>query len=94
MTQGAGRPTEGARYVVERAEADATRVIYRGTAHLPDADLPLEVTVALPSGATSASLPGAPPELEKAAAALIRAATKSAVASGAALPRKIVRWRG
>jgi hypothetical protein len=34
------------------------------------------------------------PELTKEAAALVRAATRAAVAAGAALPRKIERWRG
>jgi hypothetical protein len=99
------RPSAGARYAVERAEDREDAVIYRGFVHLPDRDLPLEVHVARPSGATTATLgegsaslgaaeavSGA--DLEKAAAALVRAATKAALASGGELPRKIVRWRG
>lgn len=94
------RPAFGVRYVVERVEASAERVVYRGHAHLPAGSLPLEVRVALPGGATEARLEAAEgdasqgAELQKAAAALVRAATKAAVASGKALPRKIVRWRG
>jgi len=87
------RPSAGVRYVLTQAEEGEGRVVYRGFAHLPDQDLPLSVEVALPGGATRASLPGSP-ELEKAAAALVRSATKAAAAGGAALPRKIVRWRG
>jgi hypothetical protein len=50
-------------------------------------------------GARGVGPPAAPPwkgaaEMEKAAAALVRAATKAALAGGGALPRKIVRWRG
>jgi hypothetical protein len=99
------RPSAGARYAVERAEDRPDAVIYRGFVHLPDRDLPLEVQVARPSGAATARVgEGARvgewarekgvAELEKAAAALVRAATKAALASGGEPPRKIVRWRG
>jgi hypothetical protein len=94
MSHTSPRPKSGARYIVERVEEGESRVVYRGAVHVPDADLPLEVHIELPSGATRASLPDGPPELAKAAAALVRAATKAAVAGGAPLPRKIVRWRG
>ena len=96
------RPSAGARYSVEKAEEREDAVIYRGFVHLPDRDLPLEVRIELPGGATRAAIgegqgsaegPGRA-DMEKAAAALVRAATKSALASGSALPRKIVRWRG
>lgn len=92
------RPATGARYCVERGAAaePGAEVVYRGFVHLPDADLPLEVRVALPTGATRAALTGAGearPDLEKTAAALVRAATKPAVLAGTALPRRIVRWR-
>jgi hypothetical protein len=95
MSQPIGRPVSGARYIVERAEVSEERVVYRGLVRLPDADLPLEVTVALPGGATRAAVQaGDAVEHEKTAAALIRAATKSAVAAKEELPRKIERWRG
>jgi hypothetical protein len=89
------RPTAGARYVLEKAEEGADAVIYRGFVHLPDADVPATVTIALPDGATRAELgDGGTGELSKAAAALVRAATKAELKAGTALPRKIVRWRG
>jgi hypothetical protein len=94
MSQPIGRPASGARYIAERGEMGQGSVVYRGLVRLPDADLPLEVTVTLPSGATRAVVEGGAPEHEKIAAALIRAATKSAVAAGEELPRKIERWRG
>jgi len=94
MSQPIGRPVSGARYIVERAESGEGSVVYRGLVRLPDADLPLEVTVTLPSGATRAVVQGDAADHEKMAAALIRAATKSAVAAGEELPRKVERWRG
>ena len=94
MSTTSQRPTKGVRYAVERIEEDASRVLYRGFVHLPDADLPLSVTLALPDGTVRALLQGSRPDLEKMAAALIRSATKSALTAGVALPRKIVRWRG
>ncbi|MFT3764239.1 MAG: hypothetical protein QM820_01765 [Minicystis sp.] len=90
-----GRPTAGARFVLEKAEETAEAVIYRGFVHLPGADVPATVTIELPSGATRAALgEGGSADLEKTAAALMRAATKALVAGGSPLPRKIVRWRG
>ena len=94
MSQPVGRPVSGARYIVERVESGEGSVVYRGLVRLPDADLPLEVTISLPSGATRAVVQGGLPEHEKTAAALLRAATKSAVTDGETLPRKIERWRG
>ena len=110
MSQPIGRPASGARYVAERIETEIETetetggkgggkggegtVVYRGLVRLPDADLSLEATITLPSGATRAVVEGGTPEHEKVAAALIRAATKAAVASGEELPRKIERWRG
>jgi hypothetical protein len=92
------RPAAGTRYVVELTDGGAPdAALYRGFVHLPDASLGLEVRVELPGGATSAVVAGAAPgsaELERMAAALVRSATKPAVAGGTALPRKIVRWRG
>jgi hypothetical protein len=96
-----GRPAEGVRYVVERAEELGDRIVYRGFVHLPDGDLPLEVLVELPAGATRARIAGGegeggrdPRALEREAAALVRSATKSAVQAARPLPRRISRWRG
>ena len=89
-----GRPTAGARLAVEKAEEGAQAIVYRGFVHLPDADVTAEARVELPGGAVKVTLgPGGTPELEKSAAALLRAATKALVAAGSPLPRKIVRWR-
>lgn len=95
------RPTSGVRYALAHAQASAELAEYRGFAHLPEADVPLTVRVALPSGAVKAEATptsGVPAarlaELSKAVAALVRAATKGDVAEGRVLPRKITRWRG
>lgn len=84
-----GRPTAGARLAVDKAEEGEGAVVYRGFVHLPDADVPAEARVDLGGGPVRVTLgPGGTPEMEKWAAALVRAAAKSP------LPRKIVRWRG
>ena len=90
----AGRPTAGARLSVVKAEEEPDAVIYRGFVHVPEADIPAEARIDLAGGPVKLTLgAGGTPELEKTAAALVRAATKSLVASGGALPWKIVRWR-
>lgn len=88
------RPTAGARLAVELADESPARVIYRGFLHLPSADVPAEVTVALPGGPAVATLgEGGTADLAKAAAALVRVATRGAAGGGERWPRKIVRWR-
>ncbi len=90
----AGRPTAGVRLSVVKAEEGAGAVMYRGFVHLPDADIPAEARIDLGGGPVKMTLgAGGTPELEKTATALLRAATKSLVARGGALPWKIVRWR-
>jgi hypothetical protein len=90
-----GRPTAGARLSVTRVEEGGPEAaIYRGFVHLPDADIPAEARIDLAGGPVKLTLgDGGTPELEKTATALLRAATKSLVAKGGALPWKIVRWR-
>lgn len=94
------RPTAGVRYAVERKEVDGAAVIYSGFAHLPDADVPLVVRVEDTDGRTNvvAKIEDAgvvdASALEKAAAALIKAAARGARDAGRSLPRRIVRWRG
>lgn len=81
--------------MVTRVGESETTVSYRGSVHLPDADVPIDVTIDVPGGAVRATLgEGGTPELTKTAVALVRAATKALVASGAPLPRRITRWRG
>lgn len=96
------RPMAGVRYAVERSDGDGTVVIYSGFAHIPDADIPLVVrvehdeaegktnVVAKIDDAMGADGPG----MERAAAALIKAAARGARDAGRPLPRRIVRWRG
>lgn len=97
------RPTAGVRYAVERTGIDGQTVIYSGFAHLPDADVPIVVrveqdaedgraNVVVKVEASSAVADGA--ALERAAAALIKAAARGARDAGRELPRRIVRWRG
>jgi hypothetical protein len=88
------RPSAGVRFVLERGDQPRDGAWrYAGFAHVPGGDLPAEVAVSVPSGATTARVEGRA-DLEPAAAALVRAATKSAVAAGGTPPRKVVRWRG
>jgi hypothetical protein len=89
------RPTHGVRFAVERAEGAEGALVYRGHAHLPDADLGLEVRLEAGGGKATATIGDAGERsaalvaaLELAAARLVRSAAK-----GEAPPRKIVRWR-
>lgn len=95
MTDASLRPSAGARYVVELAEAAEGKARYVGSLYLPDATHPLEVVIG--EGGASARIEG-PPEArahEKPAAALIKAAAKLPRDPGSGPPpRKIVRWRG
>jgi len=97
------RPTAGVRYAVERSGTDGQTVIYSGFAHLPDADVPLVVrveqegadgraNVIVKIDENSSVADGA--ALERAAAALIKAAARGARDAGRELPKRIVRWRG
>ena len=97
------RPTAGVRYAVERSADEGKVVIYSGFAHLPDADLPLVVRVEQDDADgktnvvakledTAGVVDGS--ALERAAAALIKAAARGAKDAGRSLPRRIVRWRG
>jgi hypothetical protein len=99
------RPTAGVRYALERSDEDSTTTIYRGFAHVPDADLPLEVRVSRPAESSAdravvqakVEVPGEPRDstaIEKEAAALVKAASRAARDANRPLPRRIVRWRG
>ena len=95
MTGLTGRPTAGARFALTREEVTESAVVYRGFVHLPDRDVPATVSIGVPSAAVQVTLgEGGTPELEKTAAAMVRATTKTLVARGSELPTKIVRWRG
>jgi hypothetical protein len=96
------RPTSGVRYAVEQSNVEGAVVIYTGFAHLPDTDLPLVVRVEqVDEGRTNVmakvdDVAGVAdgPAIERAAAALIKAAARGARDAGRSLPRRIVRWRG
>lgn len=98
------RPTAGVRYAVERSGDEGKVVTYNGFAHLPDADVPLVVRVEQSDDADGRTNVVAKVEdaagvadgaaLERAAAALIKAAARGAKDAGRSLPRRIVRWRG
>lgn len=96
------RPTTGVRYAVERSGVDGKTVIYSGFAHLPDADVPLVVRVEEEAADGRANVVARVEDaaatdaaaIERAAAALIKAAARSARDAGRSLPRRIVRWRG
>jgi len=100
------RPTAGVRYVLERGEDEAASPTYRGFAHLPELDLPLEINVEQPGedgaegkSSVTARIAGAAEGvdvagLEKAGAALVKAALRAARDAGRPMPRRIVRWRG
>lgn len=97
------RPTAGVRYAVERFEDEGSVIVYRGFAHLPDADVPLAVRVehddtqgrtAVVAKIDDAGHVADGPAIERAAAALVKAAARAARDAGRPLPRKIVRWRG
>jgi hypothetical protein len=95
------RPASGARYVLQLDRSAAPDTVYRGLVHFPDADWEVLVRIDA-SGVAGAQVIATaaaagdrdPAALAKTAAALVKAATKSAAAAGRNPPRKIVRWRG
>ncbi len=92
------RPSSGVRFAVDRVDGEpGPEVVYRGFVHLPDADLPIVVRAA-DSGVTAVveADPGGArsrADLERAAAALVRAVVRAPIAEGRRPPRRIVRWR-
>lgn len=98
----AGRPSSGARYVLDRTDEAQGEIVYRGLVRLPDADVPVEVRVAESTGVATATVDQTavphggprPEDLSRTAAALVKSATKSADAHARRPPRRIVRWRG
>lgn len=92
-----GLPETGFRVVLERAREDDTApCTYRGRLELPDGshaltvdvDAALAVTVHLPAE------PAALGALTDKVRLLVRQVVKESARDGAALARKIVRWRG
>ena len=93
-------PENGVRFELVRNEprSASDEILYEGHAHTSSGSFALRVTVT--SEAARASLSGvsdlspeAAESLEKSAAALVRAATRTRIGEGRPTPRKIVRWR-
>ena len=95
----------GVRYLVLRVDDPRERgetsghIRYEGSVEAHGQRFELAVNLSLPEGTATSSLT-APAlqqaerdKLQRAAAALVRAATRSGVAEGRPVPRKIHRWR-
>lgn len=101
------RPEHGIRYELVRVEGDAQEgvTLYRGHAHTKEGSVPLEARIEHASGSASARVGDSDRrpsqdeegvslrELEKGAAALVRATARSYLAEGRRPPRRILRWR-
>jgi len=87
------RPSAGVRFVVTRVpEAPSNALIYRGFAHTPSADWPVEVRLD-DTAKGSATVEGDLGDSERAALASAALRLVRAAAKGERPPRKIVRWR-
>jgi hypothetical protein len=103
VTAVSDRPEHGVRYELVRVDhgrgEDAGVTVYRGHAHMKTGSLPLEARVDHASGGASARIDGSGSEaallrdLEKGAAALVRATARPYLADGRPPPRRILRWR-
>jgi hypothetical protein len=93
------RPTEGARFLLERErELDGgTRAVYRAAIYTPDAEFASSATV-VDDGAFELAPTGAPDELHDMLAMqarlLARGAAKRREDGLAAWPARVLRWRG
>ncbi|NUP06564.1 MAG: hypothetical protein HOW73_10945 [Polyangiaceae bacterium] len=89
-------PEHGVRFELVLEEREGERAVYQGFAFTPERSIPLVVVAEIASAKArigGEERPANADALEKAAAALVRAATRAELAEGAAVPRKIVRWR-
>lgn len=89
-------PEHGVRFELVLEEQGEGRAVYQGFAFLPDRKVPLVVVAEIASATATIGGDDRPTNadaLEKAAVALVRAATRQELSEGAAVPRKIVRWR-
>ncbi len=94
-----GGPAHGVRFEITRGEAGVApaEIVYRGVARLEGATFDAEVRVTRDAASARITGGGLAGEriasLEKALAALVRAATRAPLAEGRLPPRRIVRWR-
>ncbi|MBK6516812.1 MAG: hypothetical protein IPM79_20890 [Polyangiaceae bacterium] len=96
MTSPTGVPQHGVRFELVLRTAGPGRAVYEGFARTGGLDLTLRVTSETESAKaelTASPRPDNADALERAAAALVRAATRAELEEGAPPPHKIVRWR-
>ena len=91
------RPTEGARFLLERIDEEGGSATYRATIFVPDAEH--SVTARLDDdGTVEIPATGAPPALDDALAVqvrlLARGAAKRAEDGLVKWPARVLRWRG
>ncbi|MBX3158389.1 MAG: hypothetical protein KF773_20635 [Deltaproteobacteria bacterium] len=91
------RPTEGARFLLERERDDGARATYRAAIYTPDAEFAATATVA-DDGTFELAPTGAPEELHDMLAMqarlLARGAAKRREDGLPAWPARVLRWRG
>jgi hypothetical protein len=91
-------PTEGARFLLERASDDGARATYRAIIYTPDAEHATTATLADDGTAELAAPTGAPQELDDMlvmqARLVARGAAKRREDGLPAWPARLMRWRG
>ncbi|HEU0036779.1 MAG TPA: hypothetical protein VFQ53_39480 [Kofleriaceae bacterium] len=92
------RPTEGARFLLERSAESEDRATYRATIFTPDAEFHATLAMASDGSATLDAPTGAPAELEHMLVTLAkltaRGADKRREDGLVVWPPRILRWRG
>jgi len=92
------RPTEGARFLLERLTEDGTRATYRATIFTPDGEYSTTAILVDDGSATLAASSGASPELEGMLVMLARLTARGAAKrrdDGLFVwPARLLRWRG
>jgi hypothetical protein len=91
-------PTEGARFLLERASDEGDRATYRATIYTPDAEHSTTATLTEDGTAALAAPTGAPQELDDMlvmqARLVARGAAKRREDGLPAWPARLLRWRG
>ncbi|MEO8704610.1 MAG: hypothetical protein ABI867_31435 [Kofleriaceae bacterium] len=91
------RPTEGARFLLERVSETATHAVYRAAIYTPEAEFTATATLG-DDGSVELGPTGATAELEAQLAMqaklLARGATKRRDDGMPAWPARLLRWRG
>lgn len=91
------RPTEGARFLLERTAINEHGAIYRAEIYTPDAEYGSTIALGIDGSATLAAPTGAPPELERVLVTLghltARGAQQREDDGLVVWPPRILRWR-